>query len=279
MVKRALALEAANETVDKIRGKSGEGSSDRKRKYESGNAPKVQQVAKKAGKAPLPVDSRPKAVDRRMLSRTQITGTVCSCRQGKTLTAVSKTPPLQLLIRRSEACSGHLPRQGGSWNIEKGIPDLDLLWRLLKNLGEGNLESFLGLPKESITNPFNPFGEFLKGNSVCVPAQTGTWRQCLDAKISSVRPAILPSISLNGQTLPPSSSVQNSELFCLKGLSLLKPIVVIYKLAIMVCDDPHYIGTVIPTHVGIVKVITVGHLPKHYHMIEIYTNIDTESRK
>ncbi|MQL67943.1 hypothetical protein Taro_000216, partial [Colocasia esculenta] len=51
MVKRALALEATNETVDKIRGKSGEGSSDRKRKYESGNAPKVQQAAKKAGKA------------------------------------------------------------------------------------------------------------------------------------------------------------------------------------------------------------------------------------
>ncbi|MQL72809.1 hypothetical protein Taro_005168 [Colocasia esculenta] len=40
-------------------------------------------------------------------------------------------------------------------------------------------------------------------------AQTGTWRQCLDAKISSVRPAILPSNSLNGQTLPSSSSVQN----------------------------------------------------------------------
>ncbi|MQM03988.1 hypothetical protein Taro_036791 [Colocasia esculenta] len=70
MVKRALALEAANEIVDKIRGKSGEGSSDRKRKYESGNAPKVQQAAKKAGKAPLPVDSQPKAVDRRVPSRT-----------------------------------------------------------------------------------------------------------------------------------------------------------------------------------------------------------------
>ncbi|MQL71603.1 hypothetical protein Taro_003904 [Colocasia esculenta] len=52
MVKRALALEAVNDTVDKIRGKSGEGSSDRKRKYESGNAPKVQQTIKKAGKAP-----------------------------------------------------------------------------------------------------------------------------------------------------------------------------------------------------------------------------------
>ncbi|MQM15263.1 hypothetical protein Taro_048205 [Colocasia esculenta] len=53
MVKRALAFEAANETVDKIRGRSGEGSSDRKRKYESGNAPKIQQAAKKVGKAPV----------------------------------------------------------------------------------------------------------------------------------------------------------------------------------------------------------------------------------
>ncbi|MQM02994.1 hypothetical protein Taro_035767 [Colocasia esculenta] len=51
MVKIALAFEAANETVDKIRGKSGEGSSDRKRKYESGNTLKVQQAAKKASKA------------------------------------------------------------------------------------------------------------------------------------------------------------------------------------------------------------------------------------
>ncbi|MQM06635.1 hypothetical protein Taro_039462 [Colocasia esculenta] len=53
MVKRALALEAANDTVDKIRGRSGEGSSDRKRKYESENASKVQQTVKKAGKAPV----------------------------------------------------------------------------------------------------------------------------------------------------------------------------------------------------------------------------------
>ncbi|MQL69308.1 hypothetical protein Taro_001621 [Colocasia esculenta] len=53
MVKRALALEAANETVDKIRGKSGGGSSDRKRKYESRNAPKIQQTTKKVGKAPV----------------------------------------------------------------------------------------------------------------------------------------------------------------------------------------------------------------------------------
>ncbi|MQL87348.1 hypothetical protein Taro_019889 [Colocasia esculenta] len=40
--------------------------------------------------------------------------------------------------------------------------------------------------------------------------------KALAAKISSLRPAILPTNSLNGQTLPPSSSVQNSRLFCLK---------------------------------------------------------------
>ncbi|MQL92323.1 hypothetical protein Taro_024947 [Colocasia esculenta] len=34
--------------------------------------------------------------------------------------------------------------------------------------------------------------------------------KALAAKISSLHPAILPSNSLNGQTLPPSSSVQNS---------------------------------------------------------------------
>ncbi|MQL73348.1 hypothetical protein Taro_005693, partial [Colocasia esculenta] len=38
----------------------------------------------------------------------------------------------------------------------------------------------------------------------------------LDAEISSRRPAILPSNSLNGQTLSSSSSIQNSKLFCLK---------------------------------------------------------------
>ncbi|MQL78436.1 hypothetical protein Taro_010859 [Colocasia esculenta] len=97
MVKRALALEAANEAVDKIRGKSGEGSSDKKRKYESGNVPKVQQTAKKAGKTPVggkdvrvfrvnskllmseeqaAVDKQLKAVDRPAFMNSGITGTV-----------------------------------------------------------------------------------------------------------------------------------------------------------------------------------------------------------
>ncbi|MQM22162.1 hypothetical protein Taro_055210 [Colocasia esculenta] len=40
--------------------------------------------------------------------------------------------------------------------------------------------------------------------------------KALAAKISSLRSAILSSNSLNGQTLPLSSSVHNSKLFCLK---------------------------------------------------------------
>ncbi|MQM04631.1 hypothetical protein Taro_037437, partial [Colocasia esculenta] len=54
----------------------------------------------------------------------------------------------------------------GSWNIEEGIPDLSLLWRLLKNPEEGFLGSFLGLPKESFTATFDPSGDFLKASVV-----------------------------------------------------------------------------------------------------------------
>ncbi|MQL83753.1 hypothetical protein Taro_016250 [Colocasia esculenta] len=72
------------------------------------------------------------------------------------------TPTLIPASSDVDACSGHLPRQGGSWNIEEGIPDLDLLWRLLKNPEEGFLGSFLGLPKESFTATFDPSGDFWK---------------------------------------------------------------------------------------------------------------------
>ncbi|MQL81808.1 hypothetical protein Taro_014282 [Colocasia esculenta] len=75
---------------------------------------------------------------------------------------------------------------GGSWNTEEGIPDLDRLWRLLKNPEEGFLGSFLGLPKESFTATFDPFGEFLEGKQ-----ELGI--NALDAEIPCVRPAILPS--------------------------------------------------------------------------------------
>ncbi|MQM16366.1 hypothetical protein Taro_049323, partial [Colocasia esculenta] len=44
--------------------------------------------------------------------------------------------------------------------VEEGIPDLDLLWSLLKNPEEGFLGSFLGLPKESFTATFDPSGDF-----------------------------------------------------------------------------------------------------------------------
>ncbi|MQM10152.1 hypothetical protein Taro_043041 [Colocasia esculenta] len=73
---------------------------------------------------------------------------------------------MKVMRMRSKACSGHLPRQGGSWNIEEGIPDLGLLWRLLKNPEEGFLGSFLGLPKESFTAIFDPSGDFWKASVV-----------------------------------------------------------------------------------------------------------------
>ncbi|MQL72382.1 hypothetical protein Taro_004713 [Colocasia esculenta] len=99
--------------------------------------------------------------------------------------------------------SGHLPRQGGSWDKGEGFPNIFLGSTASRNPEEGIFGSFLGLPKESFTGSFDPFGEFLKGKQ-----ELGV--NALDAKISSMRPAILPSNSLNGQTLPPSSSVQNS---------------------------------------------------------------------
>ncbi|MQM20977.1 hypothetical protein Taro_054007 [Colocasia esculenta] len=82
----------------------------------------------------------------------------------------------------------------------EGFPDPSLLWRSTKNPEEWCFRDFLGLPKESFNDTFDPFGD---RNLTSSP---------LAAKISSQRPAILPSISLNGQTLPLSSSVQNNKL-------------------------------------------------------------------
>ncbi|MQL88972.1 hypothetical protein Taro_021542 [Colocasia esculenta] len=44
-----------------------------------------------------------------------------------------KTPTLEPKIQQPEACSGVLLQQGACWIIEEGFPDLDLLWRLLRN--------------------------------------------------------------------------------------------------------------------------------------------------
>ncbi|MQL89123.1 hypothetical protein Taro_021699, partial [Colocasia esculenta] len=99
--------------------------------------------------------------------------------------------------------SGHLPRQGGSWDKGEGFPNIFLGSTASRNPEEGIFGSFLGLPKESFTGSFDPFGEFPKGIQ-----ELGV--NALDAKISSMRPTILPSNFLNGQTLPLSSSVQNS---------------------------------------------------------------------
>ncbi|MQL94246.1 hypothetical protein Taro_026901 [Colocasia esculenta] len=55
MVKRAFALEAANEIVERIKGKFGGSSSttDHKRKLEMENAPNIPQSTRKLGKAPV----------------------------------------------------------------------------------------------------------------------------------------------------------------------------------------------------------------------------------
>ncbi|MQM18758.1 hypothetical protein Taro_051753 [Colocasia esculenta] len=63
-------------------------------------------------------------------------------------------------IRPSEAGSGHLPRQGGSWDKGEGFPDIFLGSTAARNPEEGIFGSFLGLPKESFTGSFDPFEEF-----------------------------------------------------------------------------------------------------------------------
>ncbi|MQM15757.1 hypothetical protein Taro_048708 [Colocasia esculenta] len=56
------------------------------------------------------------------------------------------------------------PSSGGPLQLEarvdqgEGFPDPSLLWRLTKNLEEWCFGDFLGLPKESFNDTFNPFG-------------------------------------------------------------------------------------------------------------------------
>ncbi|MQL79302.1 hypothetical protein Taro_011740, partial [Colocasia esculenta] len=133
----------------------------------------------------------------------------------KTLASCEKSWTLQARIHPCEGVPGILLQQGGSLNIEEELPDPNLLWRSIENQEEGSFGDFLGLPKESFIDLFDPFEDLFRGNSVCALAQTGTWRQCLAAKISILRPAILPSNPLNSKRLPLSSSGQNSDLFFL----------------------------------------------------------------
>ncbi|MQL72632.1 hypothetical protein Taro_004970, partial [Colocasia esculenta] len=88
------------------------------------------------------------------------------------------------------ASPGDLHRLEDSWDIGEGFPDVGLAFTSTKNPEQEEFGGFLGLPKESFNNNFDPFGD---RNLVSRP---------LAAKISSLRPAILPSNSLNGQTPP-----------------------------------------------------------------------------
>ncbi|MQM01117.1 hypothetical protein Taro_033866, partial [Colocasia esculenta] len=67
----------------------------------------------------------------------------------------------------------------------EGFPDPSLLWRSTKNPEEWCFGDFLGLPKESFNDTFDPFGD---KNLTSSP---------LAAKISSQWPVIFPSISFN----------------------------------------------------------------------------------
>ncbi|MQM21237.1 hypothetical protein Taro_054273 [Colocasia esculenta] len=121
---------------------------------------------------------------------------------------------------------------GGSLQLEgrvdqgEGFPDPNLLWRSIENQEEGSFGDFLGLPKESFINLFDPFEDLFRGKypihfvhlGLCSCTDRNLASRPLTAKISSLRPAILPSNSLNGQRLPLSSSGQNSELFFLPWL-------------------------------------------------------------
>ncbi|MQM13386.1 hypothetical protein Taro_046312 [Colocasia esculenta] len=87
---------------------------------------------------------------------------------------------------------------GGSLDHGEGFPNTGLKLASTENQEEGTFGDFLGLPKESFNSNLDSFRD---RNLASRP---------LAAKISSLRPTILPSVSLNGQTLPSSSLGQNS---------------------------------------------------------------------
>ncbi|MQM04797.1 hypothetical protein Taro_037601 [Colocasia esculenta] len=97
--------------------------------------------------------------------------------------ASSPIGELSPTIRGFGATSGHLRRLGDSWSIREGFPDFSLVSTSVKNPEEGVIGGFLGLPKESFTATFDPFGVFLRGKYPTHNVPIGTWRQCLDAMI------------------------------------------------------------------------------------------------
>ncbi|MQM02957.1 hypothetical protein Taro_035734 [Colocasia esculenta] len=59
--------------------------------------------------------------------------------------------------------SGDLQQLEASWSLEEGFPDSNLLWRSTKNPKEWRFGGFLGLPKESFINLFDPFEDLFRG--------------------------------------------------------------------------------------------------------------------
>ncbi|MQM04618.1 hypothetical protein Taro_037421 [Colocasia esculenta] len=118
------------------------------------------------------------------------------------------------------AASGDPLLLGGSLDLGEGFPNIGLKLASTENQEEGSFGGFLGLPKESFNSNLDSFGDFPRVLDPHIPLLFGAQSvflhrqelgvKTLAAKISSLRPAIFPSNSLNGQTLPLSSSVQNS---------------------------------------------------------------------
>ncbi|MQM23041.1 hypothetical protein Taro_056102 [Colocasia esculenta] len=69
----------------------------------------------------------------------------------------------QALIRLLKTSPGDLHRLEDSWDIREGFPDVGLASTSTKNPEQEDFGGFLGLPKESFINVFDPFEDLLRG--------------------------------------------------------------------------------------------------------------------
>ncbi|MQL77842.1 hypothetical protein Taro_010266, partial [Colocasia esculenta] len=69
-----------------------------------------------------------------------------------------KNQTLHALIRQLRASSGDPLQLEARVDQGEGFPDPSLLWRSIKNPEEWCFGDFLGLPKESLNDTFDPFG-------------------------------------------------------------------------------------------------------------------------
>ncbi|MQL72160.1 hypothetical protein Taro_004494 [Colocasia esculenta] len=73
-----------------------------------------------------------------------------------------KNQTLHALIRQLGASSGDPLQLEARVDQGEGFPDPSLLWRPIKNPEEWCFGDFLGLPKESFNDTFDPFGGFVR---------------------------------------------------------------------------------------------------------------------